>query len=43
MFLQDNAKHIDKDLAKKLDKIKVLNQDMYEEFENEGIAYNRGK
>ena len=43
LFLQDNARNIDKDLAKKLDKIKVLNQDIYEEFENEGIALNKWK
>ncbi|MEI6425778.1 MAG: hypothetical protein WCO66_00325 [Candidatus Absconditabacteria bacterium] len=41
IFLQAHENKIDKDLAKKLDKIKVLNQDMYEEFENEGIAHKK--
>ena len=43
LFLQQHQNEIDENLAKKLDKIKVLNQDMYEEFENEGIARNKGK
>jgi hypothetical protein len=43
LFLQENHKEIDKDLAKKLDNIHVSNQDLYEEYENEGISYQKGK
>lgn len=43
LFLESNRNEIDKDTAKKLDNIKVLNQDLYEEFENEGIDFDRGK
>lgn|GEM_PF-1022021 len=43
LFLQENQKDIDKDTAKKLDNIKVSNQDLYEEYENEGIEYEKGK
>ena len=41
IFLQANQNLIDKDLAKKLDSIKIFNQDMYEEFEDEGIAFDK--
>ena len=43
LFLQANQKSIDKDTAKKLDSIKVLNQDLYDEFEHEGIDFDRSK
>jgi hypothetical protein len=43
LFLQAHKDEIDEETAKKLDKIKIFNQDLYEEFDEEGIDFDKSK